>query len=131
MRAEILTIGDEILRGEIIDSNKAFLSEQLLDHEVECWFQTSVRDDAEDMADAFRRAVARCDVVLVSGGLGPTRDDITVPVLAETFGRKLVLDEQSLETVREFFRRVGREMGENNAKQAWFPAGAEVLPNPR
>lgn len=130
MKAEILTIGDELLRGEIVDSNKSFLSERLLDYDVECRFQTSVRDDPADMTDAFRRAVSRSDVVLVSGGLGPTRDDLTVGVLAETFGRELVLDEASLEVIRDFFRRVGREMAENNAKQAWFPQGAEVLDNP-
>jgi nicotinamide-nucleotide amidase len=130
MRAEILTIGDEILRGEIIDSNKAFLSERLLDYDVECRFQTSVRDDPADMIDAFRRAVSRSDIVLVSGGLGPTRDDLTVEVLADTFGRELVLDEASLELIRDFFRRVGRDMAENNAKQAWFPRDAEVISNP-
>ena len=130
MNAEILTIGDELLRGEIVDSNKAFLCRQLLDYDVECRFQTSVRDDPKDIADAFRRAVSRCELVLVSGGLGPTRDDITIEVLAETFGRELVLDESSLGTVRQFFRGVGRDMAENNAKQAWFPRDAEVLPNP-
>jgi nicotinamide-nucleotide amidase len=130
VNAEILTIGDELLRGEIVDSNKSFLAERLLDYDVECRFQTSVRDDPADMTDAFRRAVSRSDVVLVSGGLGPTRDDLTIEVLAETFGRELVLDEPSLEGIREFFQRVGREMAENNAKQAWFPRDAEVLPNP-
>ena len=130
MKAEILTIGDEILRGEIVDSNKAFLSERLLDYDVDCCFQTSVKDVPEDMADAFRRAVSRSDVVLVSGGLGPTRDDLTVKVLADTFARELVLDETSLEVIREFFQRVGRDMAENNAKQAWFPRDAEVLANP-
>ena len=130
MRAEILTIGDEILRGEIIDSNKSFLAERLLDYDVECRFQSTVADDPADMTDAFRRAVARSDFVLVSGGLGPTRDDLTISVLAETFGRKLVLDEPSLEEIRSFFARVGREMTENNATQAWFPEGAAVLPNP-
>ncbi len=130
MKAEILTIGDELLRGEIVDSNKSFLGERLLDYDVECRFQTSVGDVPADMIDAFRRAVSRSDVVLVSGGLGPTRDDLTIEVLAETFGRELVLDEASLEVIREFFQRVGREMAENNAKQAWFPRDAEVLANP-
>jgi nicotinamide-nucleotide amidase len=130
MRAEILTIGDELLRGEIVDSNKSLLSERLLGLDVETRFQTSVGDDPEDMADAFRRAAGRADVVLVSGGLGPTRDDLTAEVLAHTFGLRLVLDAAALEAIRAFFRRVGREMTENNAKQAWFPEGAEVLPNP-
>ncbi len=130
MKAEILTVGDEILRGEIVDSNKAFLAERLLALDVETRFQTSVRDDPEDLADAFRRAARRSDVVLVSGGLGPTRDDLTIAVLGGSFERKLVLHEPSLATIRAFFERLGREMAENNAKQAWFPEGAEVLPNP-
>ncbi len=130
MRAEILTIGDELLRGEIVDTNKALLAERLLGVDVETRFQTTVGDDPEEMADALRRAAARADVVLVSGGLGPTRDDLTAEVLGGTFGRRLVLDPGALETIRAFFLRVGREMTENNAKQAWFPEGAEILPNP-
>jgi nicotinamide-nucleotide amidase len=130
MKAEVLTIGDELLRGEIVDSNKSFLSDRLLSIEVETRFHSSVGDDPADMADAFRRAASRVDVVLVSGGLGPTRDDLTSQVLAESFGRPLVRHEQALEGIRAFFRAVGREMTENNAKQADFPEGAEVLPNP-
>ena len=84
MKAEVLTIGDELLRGEIIDSNKSFLSERLLRIDVDTRFHTSVCDEPADMTDAFRRAAGRVDVVLVSGGLGPTRDDLTVAVLAET-----------------------------------------------
>ncbi len=130
MKAEVLTIGDELLRGEIIDSNKSFLSERLLALDVHTDWHVSMRDEPEDMTRAFREAAARADVVLVSGGLGPTRDDLTTEVLARTFGRELVLDEPSLEEIRAFFARVGREMSENNAKQALFPEGADVLPNP-
>ncbi len=130
MKAEILTIGDELLRGEIVDSNKAFLSERLLGLDIETHYQTSVRDDPADMTDAFLRAAGRADVVLVSGGLGPTRDDLTAEVLARSFGRELVLDEAALATIQAFFRSVGREMAPNNAKQALFPQGALVLPNP-
>jgi nicotinamide-nucleotide amidase len=130
VKAEVLTIGDELLRGEIVDSNKSFLSERLLSLDMETRFHASVADDRADMADAFRRAVGRAGVVLVSGGLGPTRDDLTIEVLADTFGRKLVLDGPSLESIRAFFRRFGREMAAINEKQAWFPEGAEVLPNP-
>jgi nicotinamide-nucleotide amidase len=130
VRAEVLTIGDELLRGEIVDSNKSFLSERLLSLDIETRFHGSVRDDPPDMIDAFQRAAARSDVVLVSGGLGPTRDDLTAEVLAKAFGRELVLDPQALAGIRAFFASVGREMTENNAKQARFPAGAEVLANP-
>jgi len=130
LRAEILTIGDELLRGEIVDTNKSLLAERLLRFDVETRFQSSVCDDAGDMTDAFRRAAGRADVVLVSGGLGPTRDDITFEVLAKTFGRRLVRHEPSLEAIREFFARLGREMSPSNEKQALLPEGGEVLPNP-
>lgn len=130
MKAEILTIGDELLRGEIVDSNKAFLSDRLFGLDVETRFHVSVGDDPADMEDAFRRAAGRSDIVLVSGGLGPTRDDLTVEILAGTFGRELQVDQTSLEEIKAFFARFGREMAPNNAKQANFPEGAEVLSNP-
>jgi nicotinamide-nucleotide amidase len=130
MKAEILTIGDEVLRGEIVDSNKARIAQRLLGLDIECHHQVSVRDDRADMRDALLMAVSRSDVVLVSGGLGPTRDDLTTEVVAETFGRPLHLDEASLEVIRAFFQRVGREMSDTNRKQALFPEGADVLPNP-
>jgi nicotinamide-nucleotide amidase len=130
MKAEVLTIGDELLRGEIVDSNKAFLSDRLLSLDVETHYHASVRDVPADMIDAFRRAAERSDIVLVSGGLGPTRDDLTSESLAQAFGREMRLDLAALAGIRAFFARVGREMTENNASQAYFPDGAEVLANP-
>jgi nicotinamide-nucleotide amidase len=130
VKAEILTIGDEVLRGEIVDTNKSFLADRLLGLDIETHFQTSVRDDPPAMIDAFQRAASRSDITLVSGGLGPTRDDLTAAVLAEAFGLELVLDEATLETIRSFFRSRGREMTDNNASQARFPEGADILPNP-
>ncbi len=130
MNAEIITVGDELLRGEIIDSNKARLAQRLLLLDLDCRHQVSVLDDRGDMRGVFLRAAERSDVVLVSGGLGPTRDDLTTEVLAETFGRKLELDPASLAVIEGFFARVGREMADVNRKQAWFPSGADVLANP-
>ncbi len=130
MKAEIITIGDELLRGEIVDSNKARIAERLLLLDLECRHQVSVLDDPADMRDAFRRAADRSDFVLVSGGLGPTRDDLTTEVLAETFGRQMERDEDSLAAIEAFFARVGRSMSEVNRKQAFFPTGADVLRNP-
>jgi nicotinamide-nucleotide amidase len=130
MKAEILTIGDELLRGEIVDSNKSFLSQRLLTLDIETRWHVTCADDRDDMREVFLRAAARSDVVLVSGGLGPTRDDLTIEVLAATFGRELVLHEPSLEALRAFFARFGREMSPINEKQAWFPEGADVLDNP-
>ncbi len=130
MKAEIITIGDELLRGEIVDSNKARIAERLLLLDLECRFQVSVLDDPADMRDAFRRAAERSDFVLVSGGLGPTRDDLTTEVMAETFGRQMELDDDSLAAIQAFFTRVGREMSDVNRKQAFFPTDADVLRNP-
>jgi nicotinamide-nucleotide amidase len=100
----VITIGDELLRGEIIDSNKSFLSQRLLTLDVETRWHVTCADDRDDMRETFLRAAARSDVVLVSGGLGPTRDDLTTEVLAQSFERRLVLDEGSLETIRAFLR---------------------------
>lgn len=130
MIAEIITIGDELLRGEIVDSNKARIADRLRLLDVECRHQVSVLDDPADMRDAFLRASERSDLVLVSGGLGPTRDDLTTEVLAQTFGRELELDAASLAAIEGFFARVGREMVDSNRKQANFPTDADVLANP-
>jgi len=130
LSAEVITIGDELLRGEIVDSNKSFLSDRLLSLDIETRFHGSVRDDPDDMTEAFRRAAARSEIVLVSGGLGPTRDDLTLAVLARAFGRELVLHEPSLRAMQAFFERFGRTMSKTNEKQAWLPEGAEALPNP-
>ncbi|MCP3984792.1 MAG: competence/damage-inducible protein A [bacterium] len=130
MIAEVLTIGDELLRGEIVDSNKSFLSERLLRIDVHTRFQASVCDTPADMTDAFLRAASRSDVVLVSGGLGPTRDDVTLEVLAKTFGFELKLHEPSLRALEAFFERFGRKMAESNVKQVLLPEGSEALPNP-
>lgn len=130
MRAEILTIGDELLRGEIIDSNKSFLAQRLLMLDIETRWNVTCADDPADMTTSFLAAASRSDILLVSGGLGPTRDDLTMAVLAETFGRELVLDQPSLDTLRDRYARSGREMPEINQKQAWFPDGADILLNP-
>ncbi len=129
MKAEILTVGDELLRGEILDLNKSFLAERLLEIGIETHWQTSVRDDCDAMIDAFRNAAKRSDVVLVSGGLGPTRDDLTSEALAQAFGRKLVFDAASLQEIERYFAELGRKMAESNAKQAYFPEDAEILQN--
>jgi competence/damage-inducible protein CinA-like protein len=126
----VVTIGDELLRGEIVDSNKSHLSQRMLALELETARHVSVPDDPAMMEEILREAARRARVVLVSGGLGPTRDDLTTEIAAKTFGRKLFRDPQSLEQIRAFFRRFNREMAENNAKQADFPEGADILPNP-
>jgi nicotinamide-nucleotide amidase len=128
--AWVLTIGDELLRGEIVDSNKSYLSERLLRLDLETARHVTVADDPEEIETQLRAGAAIARVILVSGGLGPTRDDITTEVVAKAFGRPLVRNAEALENIRQFFESLGREMAENNAKQADFPEGAELLPNP-
>lgn len=128
--AWVVTIGDELLRGEIVDSNKSFLSERLLRLDLETARHVSVPDEAPAIEEVLRAGAAHARAVLVSGGLGPTRDDITTECAARAFGRPLVRDPIVLKGIEAFFRSVGREMSDNNAKQADFPEGSEVLPNP-
>ncbi len=106
------------------------LSQRLLLLDLESSRHVTVADDPGLIEETLRQAARRARVVLVSGGLGPTRDDITAEVAAKTFGRKLVRDPQSLEQIKSYFRRFNREMAENNAKQADLPEGAEALSNP-
>ena len=128
--AWVVTIGNELLRGEIVDSNKSFLSERLLDLELEATRHVSVPDEPEAIAEILRDGASRARVVLVSGGLGPTRDDITSETAAKTFGRALVRDPEALRHIQAYFSSAGRQMTENNATQADFPEGAEILENP-
>ncbi len=130
LEAEIIAIGDEVLRGEIVNSNAAFIATALQDAGWRVVRHAVVADDAEAILAAFREGEARARVVIVSGGLGPTRDDITSACAARHFGVRRVLDEDVLETIRAFFERVGYPMSENNRNQALFPEGAVILPNP-
>src|SRR4030042_4171749 len=126
--AEIIAIGDEVLRGEIVNSNAALIASALEDVGWCVVRHTVGADDPEATLAAFREARAR--IVLVSGGLGPTRDDITSECAARHFGVRRVLDEEVLEGIRAFFERVGYPMSENNRNQALFPEGAVILRNP-
>ena len=129
MNAEIITIGNEILSGRIVDSNSAFIGARLSGIGVPLTWITSVGDDPDRIAQAFEQAWARADVIIVTGGLGPTHDDMTKLVFAEWFGRKLVLNEQVLEQVRARFAHRGIEMPSSNVDQAMVPEGVEALEN--
>jgi nicotinamide-nucleotide amidase len=130
MRAEILTIGDELCRGEIVDTNSSWLAGQLWDLGITVTWMTSCRDDADDMRRAFREAAARADVVLVSGGLGPTEDDLTVDVAAEVAGVGIETHEPSLERMKIRFEKARFALTPNNLRQVRVPAGAKVHENP-
>jgi nicotinamide-nucleotide amidase len=130
MRAAFLAIGDEIVGGLTTDTNSGWLAGELRAVGVEPAAGFSVPDDEDAILRAFRQALDETDVVVSTGGLGPTADDLTMACIARLVGREMVLDEPSLALVEERFRARGLEMPPNNRKQAYFPAGATIVPNP-
>ena len=129
MRAEVLSVGDEVVAGQIVDSNAAWIAEQLVGLGIEVTHHAAVGDDAADVEAAVRLAAARSDVVVISGGLGPTEDDLTRHGVAAAAGVGLRLDEAALQAILERYRKFGRPMPERNRIQAMMPEGAMVLPN--
>lgn len=130
MRAAVLAIGDEIVTGLTVDTNSGFVAAELRALGVDAAAFFAVPDDEEAILRALARAVAEAELVVCTGGLGPTSDDLTTACVARFAGRALELHPPSLEAIRERFRARGLPMSENNRKQALFPAGAEVFPNP-
>ncbi len=128
--AEIIAIGDELTSGERLDTNSQWLSQRLAELGVRTLFHTTVGDDLASNVRAFREARDRVDWILVTGGLGPTADDLTREALAAAMNAPLVENEMALNQIRSLFARRGREMPERNALQAMFPAGSRVVPNP-
>ena len=130
MHAEILAIGDEITSGQLLDTNSQWLSQRLEEMGVRVLYHATVGDELEPLAEVFRQAIGRADVVLATGGLGPTADDLTRDALSRATGRPLVLDPPSLEHIRRLFARRRRPMPPQNEIQAMFPTGTRVIPNP-
>lgn len=126
----LLTIGDELLAGDIVDGNKARLAASARALGLEVRRAVSVRDRVDEIVAALREAAAQAHVCLVSGGLGPTTDDLTTAAVAEAAGRPLRRDPEAVARLEEKFRRYGVPMPPANLKQAEFPEGAEILPNP-
>lgn len=131
MNAEIIAIGSELLTPDRIDTNSLWLTEKLNAIGIEVRLKTIVGDDDLRLEEAVRDAIRRSEVVISTGGLGPTEDDITRKVFARVLGRPLVLDDEILEDIRNKFRRMGAAMTSNNERQALVLRDAEVLPNSR
>jgi len=129
IRAEILTIGDEILFGQITDTNTQWIGSQLTDIGIRPVRKTSVGDNKQDILDAFKEASQRVNVIVVTGGLGPTRDDITKHTFCEYFGTELQINEDALKLVTGFFAKRGRVMTELNIQQAALPQNCTYIPN--
>jgi nicotinamide-nucleotide amidase len=131
MRAEVVSIGTELLLGQIVDSNSAWIGEQLALAGIDCNYQTKVGDNVKRIVQALRAALARNEAVIVTGGLGPTQDDLTREAIAELTGAPLERDPDIESVIREMFASRGRAMPESNLRQADVPAGAVPIPQRR
>ena len=129
MNAEILTVGTELLLGDILNSNSQFLSRELAVYGIDTLYQSTVGDNRERLKNALSLALSRCDMVILTGGLGPTEDDLTRETVAEVLNLPLVLHEESDTRIREYFESTGKEYTDNNRKQAMLPEGCTVFPN--
>lgn len=128
--AEIVAIGSELLLGQIVDTNSAWMAQRLTALGVNLYFKSVVGDNPTRMKEVITRAMERSDIVITSGGLGPTQDDLTREVVAEVTARKLVQSAEMLEQVEAHFRRRGRAMTPNNIRQSYMPEGALPVENP-
>ena len=128
--AEVISIGDELTSGQSLDTNTQWLSQRLGELGIWVVYHTTVGDHLPAVVDVFRTAIGRADVVVATGGLGPTDDDLTREALAATVDRPLVCDESALEHIRWLFARRGREMPEQNQRQAMLPEGSRLVTNP-
>jgi nicotinamide-nucleotide amidase len=131
MRAEVISIGDELTSGQRLDTNSQWLSQQLAELGVRVLYHTTVGDDLEANVGVFRQAFERVELVIATGGLGPTADDLTREALARAAGTDLVMEPEALEHIRSLFARRKREMPERNRVQAMFPRGSRMVPNPQ
>ncbi len=129
MKAEIITVGTEILLGDILNTNCRYLSRELAAMGIEMYYQITVGDNEERLLKTLEESLNRSDIVICTGGLGPTEDDITKEVCAKYFGYKLELHKPSLDAVIERFKHMNRVPTKNNEKQAYFPKEAYILKN--
>lgn len=129
MNAEILAVGTEILLGDIVNTNAQYIAQGLAELGIDIFYQTVVGDNPDRMKTAMNIAFERADIIITTGGLGPTGDDLTKEIGAEYFGRKLILDEKALDRIKKFFDKMKRPMTDNNVKQAMVPVNSTVMYN--
>lgn len=129
MVVELISVGTELLLGNIVNTNAAYLSRKCAQAGLSCYYQSTVGDNWERLTGAIRTALQRADIVLLSGGLGPTQDDMTKEAAAAVLSMELKEDARSMERIEAYFRRRGLEMTENNRKQALIPVGGRAVDN--
>ena len=130
MKAEIVAVGSELLLGQTVDTNSAYMAQQLTTIGVDVHFKSTVGDNLERIKTTLQNALSRADFVLTTGGIGPTLDDLTREAVAEVTGKPLVFNQALCDQINDFFTRLGRKMSENNRKQAFIPEGAIPIENP-
>ncbi len=128
--AEILCIGTELLMGNTVNTNATYIAKGLAQNGINVYHQAVVGDNPQRLKESLDLAFSRSDIVITTGGLGPTYDDLSKETIAAWFGKELVLHEESLRHIEDFFQRLGREMTANNRKQAMMPQDCTVFPNP-
>lgn len=129
MKAEVLAIGTELLMGQITNTNAQYISRRLADVGIGVYYQSVVGDNPQRLKEVLSLALGRVDLLLMTGGLGPTQDDLTKETAARLLGRKLVLHSESLRRIEEYFKRINRPLTPNNVKQAYLPEGCIVINN--
>ena len=130
MVVELISVGTELLLGNIVNTNAAYLAEKCAALGLSCYYQDVVGDNEERLCETIRTALSRADILLISGGLGPTQDDLTKEAAAKVLEKPLVLHERSKAAIQEYFSACGLEITDNNWKQAMVPEGSIVLDNP-
>ena len=131
MKAEIIAIGSELLLGQIVDTNSSYIAKRLAENGIELVQTTTVGDDLQRMKEVIREAINRSQVVITTGGIGPTEDDLTREAIAEVFQRPLTFQPHLMEQIETLFKKRGFRMAENNRKQAYIPEGSIPIENPK
>ncbi|MCQ5129310.1 competence/damage-inducible protein A [Butyricicoccus faecihominis] len=129
MNAELIAVGTEILLGDIVNTDAQLISQGLSELGINVFYQTVVGDNPERLQRVIEEARSRADIIITTGGLGPTLDDLTKETLARVFGKEMELHQPSLDRIVGFFNKIGKPMTKNNEKQAWLPAGCTVFTN--
>ena len=129
MIAEIICVGTELLLGETINTNSSYIAKKLSILGIDCYYQTNIGDNSDRIKKVLDIALERSDLIIFTGGLGPTDDDITIQSISEFFNHDLILDNETLFKIENFFKKLKREMPSSNKKQAYIPKGAKIIPN--
>jgi nicotinamide-nucleotide amidase len=131
MKAEVIAIGSELLLGQIVDTNSSYIAKRLAENGIELVQTTTVGDDLQRMKEVIKEAINRSQIVITTGGIGPTEDDLTREAIAEVFQHPLMFQPHLMEQIEELFKKRGFRMAESNRKQAYVPEGAIPIENPK